>query len=517
MIRDRHFEIYTSTAADSSNFTLRQTNTTSTDNIINISYKPTIDFRWLRISATDENDVRMYVMTVYHNPEICAPAIVAVNDTASTYKNMPLAIPYKDNDTLNTSPVFTTILTAPTHGTYTIINDTIFYTPNLDVTGVLIDSIQYKLCSSGSICTTAWILININAGPCGDGYIMQTDTGYVYSNYSSTGVNNPDRVFGPPNALFAEFDNTTDILVVDLGSVLYQGLKAYLTMQPDGDNSALEAYVAISSSPTGPWLNPYTIPLPDNNAGFVEYPYTATTSGQYIRVTYNDLGRKLQLDAVRYDSVNCLNLYPDAYDDKDTTAQGTAVVIDVIANDQSDFYPLDTSSVTTTGGGILQASNGSITSINSLTGEITYTPNPGFTGTDTFEYVVCNTGGYCDTALVTVEVLCAIVVDSVAMAGYVYRDENTNQNFDNGESGEPNIKVILWNDINKNSVLNPVTDTRLDSVLTDAEGKYEFKQKMPGGSVSKRVSAATDDARQQGTTVDNSRNKLESRTKSVPD
>ncbi|MCF2970115.1 cadherin-like domain-containing protein, partial [Synechococcus sp. Nb3U1] len=50
-------------------------------------------------------------------------------------------------------------------------------------------------------------------------------------------------------------------------------------------------------------------------------------------------------------------------------------------------------------------SNGTV-SVNPLTGEITYTPNPSFTGTDTFVYEVCDNGStpLCDTATVTVTV-----------------------------------------------------------------------------------------------------------------
>ena len=36
---------------------------------------------------------------------------------------------------------------------------------------------------------------------------------------------------------------------------------------------------------------------------------------------------------------------------------------------------------------------------------VTYTPNPGFTGTDTFTYQVCDSGGNCSTATVTVFVV----------------------------------------------------------------------------------------------------------------
>ncbi|WP_452219421.1 Ig-like domain-containing protein, partial [Lacinutrix salivirga] len=40
------------------------------------------------------------------------------------------------------------------------------------------------------------------------------------------------------------------------------------------------------------------------------------------------------------------------------------------------------------------------------TGVITYTPNPGFTGEDTFEYTICDDANpaLCDTAVVTVTV-----------------------------------------------------------------------------------------------------------------
>ena len=54
--------------------------------------------------------------------------------------------------------------------------------------------------------------------------------------------------------------------------------------------------------------------------------------------------------------------------------------------------------------GLVQPSNGSI-SINTATGEITYTPNADFFGNDSFEYQICDANGLCDVALVTVTVL----------------------------------------------------------------------------------------------------------------
>ena len=43
--------------------------------------------------------------------------------------------------------------------------------------------------------------------------------------------------------------------------------------------------------------------------------------------------------------------------------------------------------------------------ISNRDGTITYTPDPGYSGTDTFVYQVCDTGALCDTATVTITVV----------------------------------------------------------------------------------------------------------------
>jgi len=52
---------------------------------------------------------------------------------------------------------------------------------------------------------------------------------------------------------------------------------------------------------------------------------------------------------------------------------------------------------------INEPTNGT-TTVNSITGEIIYTPNTGFYGIDTFTYQVCDDDGACDTATVTITV-----------------------------------------------------------------------------------------------------------------
>ena len=69
---------------------------------------------------------------------------------------------------------------------------------------------------------------------------------------------------------------------------------------------------------------------------------------------------------------------PVAEDDFDSTGVAVPVTTDVLDNDFDFNDNLDNSSVTTFG--VLQPTNGSITSINTTTGAITYTPNAGFAG-----------------------------------------------------------------------------------------------------------------------------------------
>ena len=98
-------------------------------------------------------------------------------------------------------------------------------------------------------------------------------------------------------------------------------------------------------------------------------------------------------------TISAVNDTPVAADDSATTTVDTAIAINVLANDTDVENDIDEASVTIT----TAPTNGTITSINTTTGEITYTPNAAFTGTDTFTYQVCDSDpSSCDTADVTV-------------------------------------------------------------------------------------------------------------------
>ncbi len=92
--------------------------------------------------------------------------------------------------------------------------------------------------------------------------------------------------------------------------------------------------------------------------------------------------------------VNESNTAPIAVDDNATTAEGNSVTIDVLANDtdaEDDELLIDS---------FTQGSNGSVTEVE---GKLVYTPNSGFSGTDSFTYLVSD-GLVTDEATVTVTV-----------------------------------------------------------------------------------------------------------------
>ncbi len=90
---------------------------------------------------------------------------------------------------------------------------------------------------------------------------------------------------------------------------------------------------------------------------------------------------------------------PVALDDEIVVAQEVASVIDVAANDSDIDNNLDLTSVE-----IVTDPQGGVCSVVSLTGEITYTSNVGFSGADFFVYRICDTEGLCSTATVNISV-----------------------------------------------------------------------------------------------------------------
>jgi len=114
---------------------------------------------------------------------------------------------------------------------------------------------------------------------------------------------------------------------------------------------------------------------------------------------------------------------PVAKDDADTVSnEDTDAVIDVLANDRD----IDGDELTITNA--TDSANGGSVTVNP-DGTVTYTPPANFTGTDTFDYTICDPDNACDTATVTLDVV-AINDPPVADDDSATTDEDTLVNVD---------------------------------------------------------------------------------------
>ncbi len=85
---------------------------------------------------------------------------------------------------------------------------------------------------------------------------------------------------------------------------------------------------------------------------------------------------------------------PNAVDDNDTTSVGNPVTTSVLANDSLGRQPTT----------IISNTNGTNGSVSCTATQCTYTPNPLFTGTDTYSYTIRDANNNSDTATVTVSI-----------------------------------------------------------------------------------------------------------------
>jgi len=93
---------------------------------------------------------------------------------------------------------------------------------------------------------------------------------------------------------------------------------------------------------------------------------------------------------------NNQNNAPIANDDTAVLSEGASAVIEVLSNDSDPDN--DSFSIVD----VTRPAHGSVT-INP-NGTVTYIPEPGFSGTDSFTYTICDTSGLCDSATVTITV-----------------------------------------------------------------------------------------------------------------
>ena len=171
-----------------------------------------------------------------------------------------------------------------------------------------------------------------------------------------------------------------------------------------------------------------------------------------------------------------LNSSPDAVDDSQSTPFNTPVQINVLGNDSDpDGDPLAVTSVdgvAVNPGDTVDVGDGTVTLLNN--GQLSFTPDDGFTGDETFSYHVSDGNGGEDTANVTVTV--ENNVEPAELGNQVFFDANGDgRNTSRNESGIGGVTVNLWTDDDGNGT----PDTQIDSLTTSRGGFYRFRNLDP--------------------------------------
>ncbi len=127
---------------------------------------------------------------------------------------------------------------------------------------------------------------------------------------------------------------------------------------------------------------------------------TSTLSVERYTATISKVGNTSELPRF---TVVCMSQAGTLVDDLVTVNEDDSVVVPVFAND-TDVTTTGNLTTTNPANGTVGI-NGNGTPNDPTDDIVTYTPDPNFNGTDTFDYTVCNTSGACSTATVTIDVL----------------------------------------------------------------------------------------------------------------
>jgi hypothetical protein len=226
---------------------------------------------------------------------------------------------------------------------------------------------------------------------------------------TALGIQPTNGEFTPGEIVLRLLNNTggtiTDLDVsYDLWVYNDQDCSTSFDLSHSGDDSAYTTLITFS-----------TTAGKDTN-GWTQQPNTTTISGlsishggfYYLRWSSDDAGgsgpKRDELGLTNIQVSVSIDYPPDAVDDSDTTAEDTPVTIDVLFNDSDpdgDTLLLD-SFTQPTNGTVTRDDNG--TPGDTSDDQLTYAPDAGWSGDDSFTYTISDEDSDTDTATVYVTV-----------------------------------------------------------------------------------------------------------------
>jgi hypothetical protein len=269
---------------------------------------------------------------------IVAPTAVA--DSATVTKNTATTINVLSNDQvivpLNDSSV--TITSTPSHGTaIPNTNGTVLYTPTNGYLGS--DSFSYTVADQ-------------------DGRV---------SNAATVSI----TVVPPPPPVAGDVSSTTVRGTSDTISVL-------------GSDTTTSPAVLVPTSVTVTTAPAHGTAVVQTNGSIIYTPAAGYTGSDTFQYTVSDSNSETSAPGTVSITVN-EPTPPVANGDTASTTEGAPVTISVLTNDTAPSATLNPASITIT----TAAAHG--TAVPQSDGTVLYTPTPGYTGTDTFQYTVDDT------------------------------------------------------------------------------------------------------------------------------
>ncbi|WP_159243019.1 Ig-like domain-containing protein, partial [Tenacibaculum maritimum] len=308
---------------------------------------------------TDKATVAITVTNVNDTPTGVDDNLIVEEDSTSGIDNQinvgindDLGIDGGDGDNYSLDPA-----NGPNNGTVSEVSDGVFeYIPNPDFTGN--DSFTYIITDANGDTDTAIVTVTVSPVPDSQDDTVTTteDTAVIVGIYG-----NDNDI--PTDGTLIITDPSNGTVTIDNGGTPNDPSDDVVTYTPDADFNGTDTF-------------DYTI---CDNAS----PANCTTSTVIVTV----------------------NATPDAVDDTEVTTEGgVSVEVDIYDNDND--IPTEGDLTTT------DPENGTVTIDDGGTPNdpsddiVTYTPDEGFTGTDTFDYTICDNASpaNCSTATVTVEV-----------------------------------------------------------------------------------------------------------------
>ena len=317
----------------------------------------------------------------------------ARDDTNSTDENTPVSGSVAGNDDEGDGPARFFLATGPQNGQVVLNQDgTYTYTPNAGFSGT--DTFTYTIVDQDGDTDTATVTITVNDT------VPDNRPPVARNDLERTPFNTPVTV----NLLGNDSDPDGDTLTVTS------------ITQPANGTAVLNADGTVTYTPRDGFFgsDTFTYTISDGNGG------TATATARVI--------------------VDREDRQPDARDDTNQTNFETPVRGNVARNDDLGDRPARFRLVDGPQNGTVQLDQ---------FGRYTYTPNAGFSGTDTFTYEIRDRDGDVDTATVTITVGDRPNRDPIA------RDDRSS-----GPAGQPQTVNLLGNDTDPDG--DPLTVTSIE-------------------------------------------------------